>query len=153
MNHSRLAAFKVERRSLAAAVFLGEQLDYTQVRQLSSDPAKAESSAVGFAQWIVTTFETESVALEESASDSLARRNTLTAAIIRSLRHEGISIREVPKADLLRAFGIPPLRTRKELRGIIHTFWPVLPAQRGNGSTQDAAALGLYVQIDRFFQQ
>ena len=153
MNHSRLAAFKVERRWLAAAVFLGEKLDYTQVRQLSSDAARAESSAVGFVQWVVTTFETESVALEQLPSGSLARRSTLTAAIIRSLRSDGISIREVSKADLLQAFGIPPLKTRKELRGIIYTFWPVLPAQRGNGSTQDAAALGLYVQIDRFFQQ
>ena len=65
MNHSRLASFKIERRSLAAAVFVGEQIDYTHVRQLSSDHAKAESSAVGFAQWIVTTFETQAATVDD----------------------------------------------------------------------------------------
>ena len=151
MNHSRLASFKIERRSLAAAVFAGEQIDYTQVRQLSSDHAKAESSAVGFEQWIVETFETQSATVERSSPDSQARRTVLTAAIIRSLRKEGISVWEVHKSELLRAFGAPPLKTRKELREIVRTIWPVLPAQKGNGSTSDAAALGLYVQIQRRF--
>ena len=151
MNHSRLASFKVERRSLAAAVFVGEQLDYTHARQLSSDHSKAESSALGFVQWIVTTFETQSATLEHLPGDIQARRAFLTAAIIRSMRKDGISVWEVPKQELLRAFGSPSLKTRKELREIVRDIWPVLPAQKGNGSTSDAVALGLYVQIQRQF--
>ena len=58
---------------------------------------------------------------------------------------------EVEKPELLRAFGSPPLKTRKELREIVRNIWSVLPAQQENGSTSDAAALGLYEQIQRWF--
>ena len=149
MIETRLAAFKVERRTVAAAVFAGEHLEYAQLRQLASDSRKAESSAVGFAQWITDTLGIEVVALERVNQEPVSQRRTLTEAIVRSLGEEGIAAWRVQKIDLLSAYGIPALKTRQELRAIVHAFWPIVPAASIHGSTLDAAALGLYVQIQR----
>ena len=149
MNKPRLAAFKIERRTLAAAVFVGEHLEYTDLRQLASDTQKSESSAVGFAQWIIEAFTIESIAVEWIGSAVPSRRAFLTRTIEASLHADGIAVWQVQKKDLLSAYGIPPLRTRRELRTIVHNFWPVMPAANIHGSILDAAALGLYVQIRR----
>ena len=149
MNEQRLAAFKIERRTLAAAVFVGERLEYADLRQLASDPQRSESSAIGFVQWIIEAFHVESVAMERTDSGGPSRRGFLTQMIGGSLHADGIAVWQVQKKDLLSAYGIPPLRTRRELRTIVHNFWPVMPAANIHGSTLDAAALGLYVQIRR----
>lgn len=149
MNETRLAAFKVERRIVAAAIFAGEHLEYTHLRQLASDSRKAESSAVGFAQWITDTLRIEVIAVEQVNQEAVSQRRTLTEAIVRSLQADGIVSWRVQKAELLSAYGVPAVRTRQELRGIVHNFWPIVPAARVHGSSLDAAALGLYLQIKR----
>src|ERR1700733_5628075 len=45
---TRVLAIKIDRRTVAGAIFRGTQLEDTHTRQLSSVRAKAESSAVGF---------------------------------------------------------------------------------------------------------
>jgi hypothetical protein len=149
MNETRLAAFKIERRSVSAAVFAGEQLDYTHLRQLASDPRKAESSAVGFAQWIVDALRVEGVAVEQVDSKVTSRRQSLTEAVVSSLRADGVVVWQVLKTELLFSYGVPALKTRTELRAVVDSFWPVVPTTAVHGSALDAAALGLYVQIQR----
>jgi len=56
-GHLTLAAFRVERRSIAAAIFNGTQLDYAHVKQLSSNHEKAENAAAGFVNWILAKLQ------------------------------------------------------------------------------------------------
>ena len=146
-----MLAVRVERRSIAAAVFCGERLEYTQMRHLSSTKEKALSSAVGFVDWLLESFAIESVALEALASAEEIQRRTLTDEITKTLRDHMLLIWQIPKAELFAACGHPALKSRKEVREMITTIWPVLAGTQGQTFIQDAAALGLYVQTERLF--
>jgi hypothetical protein len=148
---AKLLSVRVERRAVAAAVFHGEHLDYTQVRQLSSSREKALSSAVGFVNWLLANFAIESAALEAIPNGDEIQRQVLSDTIQQVLRERMLPIWQIPKAQVFEAFGHPPLRSRKELRAVITTIWPVLAGTKGKGFIQDAAALGLYVQTERLF--
>jgi hypothetical protein len=146
-----LLSVKVERRSIAVAVFNGDQLDFTRVRQLSSVPARAESSAIGFINWIVQNFRIESAAVEVAAISETLRRSVLTDIVIGALRSNSLPVWQLSKRELFEAFGNPPLRSRKQLRCVILSIWPVLTGGNGKNQALDAAALGLMVQTERLF--
>jgi len=144
----KLLSLRIERRTIAAAVFIGTRLDFTQARELSSVPAKAAASTAGFLGWLTQTVPCESAALELETRVEM-RRGALNASAQRFLRDQGVSLWEIPKRDLLARFGLPPPVSRKELREIICSMWPVLDPDRK--SILDATALGLYVQTERLF--
>jgi hypothetical protein len=150
-NGAHLIAIRVERRSIAAAVFFGQQLEYCDLRQLPSDKDKVVGSAVRFFNWIASQFQLDSAAIETIPNGNEIQRQMLTTAVIQVLRERLLPIWEVAKQDLFRAYGHPPLKSRKELRETITDIWPVLSGTNGKTFIQDATALGLYVQIERLF--
>jgi hypothetical protein len=146
----KLAAIKVERRSIAAAVFIGNHLDYTQVRQLSSQHEKAEATAIGFTNWIIHSFSIQSVALELQPPDSDIQRAILYRTVTAAVRASAASIWEISLKELLAAYGHPALKFRNQLRDAVRQMWKA----RGDRLTLlDAVALGLYVQTERSFLQ
>lgn len=146
-----LLAVRVERRSLAAAIYHGEHMEYSQVRQLTSDKDKVVASALRFITWIANQFPLDSAAVETIPNGNQIQRKTLTEAIIRLLRDRLLPIWEIDKKDLFFAFGNPPLVSRKELREVVTGIWPILAGAKIKTFVQDAAALGLYVQVERLF--
>src|SRR5271157_4743921 len=62
-----LLAVKVERRSVAVALFIGAQLDYAQIHHLPSSNDKVGTSALGFINSMVSHLKVESAALERLA--------------------------------------------------------------------------------------
>jgi hypothetical protein len=148
---NRLVAIRVDRRSVTVAIFAGDHLEYAQTRQLSSAPEKALSSAVGFVSRILGKFSCPSAAIEVASTRHEIQRVLLQRAITRYLSEQATSIWEVSRTELLQAFGHPMLRCRQELREIISGVYPVLEEEPGRPWTQDAAALGLYVQTERLF--
>jgi hypothetical protein len=151
MNESTLAAIKVERRSLAVAVFVGERLDYVEVRQLASGHEQAEASAVGFVNWIVSAFDIGSAALEQFRTPSMIRRAVIGRIVLEALRRSGVPLWQINKHALFDAFGIPAPKTRRELREVTMSIWPILKSRSAEAAILDAVALGLYVQTDRQF--
>lgn len=148
----RLLAIKVERRSIAVAVFIASTLDFHDVRQLSSQADKAEASAIGFLNWVISNFDIQSAALERMTTGSEIRRAGLNRAILDMLRTSAIPVWEVNKRDLLEAYGYPPLRSRVELRQAVRTIlWSMFNSDTPNCQEIDAAALGLHVQTERLF--
>jgi hypothetical protein len=150
-HSSHIAAVRVERRAIAVAIFNGEQLSYTQVRQLSSARDKALASAVGFMNWITDQFHLDSATIESIPSGDKIQRQALNQTVIGVLRERLLPIWEVGKRDLFEAYGYPALKSRKELRQIVTDIWPVLTGSNGQSFIQDAAAIGLHVQIERWF--
>src|SRR5262249_51092788 len=141
---------RIERRTVAAAIFHGEQLEFTDSRQLSSDNGRALASSVAFVRWLIHRFPVESVAIEPVPAGESQRR-ILHDGISEALRNEALPIWEVPQAALLEGYGHPAPRSRAALRQIAVSIWPVLAGTHAKMFIQDAAVLGLHVQIERLF--
>src|SRR5579884_1134438 len=150
-NGTSLVSIRVERRTIALAVFDGDHLEHTDARQLSSAHDKAVASAVGFVMWTLERFPVESAAFEVIPTPHEYHRAVLHNAIAKSVRGRMLPIWEIPRAELYRAYGHPPLKSRTELRGIATAIWPVLSGTRSRLFIQDAAVLGLHVQTERLF--
>ena len=148
---SRLIAVRVERRSVAVAVFFGDHLEYADVRHLSSTKDKALESAIAFTEWIADQFPVDSAALELIPNGNEIQRRIISTAIIESLRARLMPIWEIGKSDLFQAFGHPPLKSRKELRAVVGDILPSLENVKSKILIKDAVALGLHVQTERSF--
>jgi hypothetical protein len=146
-----LISIRIERRAVAAAIFHGDQLEYTDSRQLSSTRDKALASTVGFINWMLSRFAVESAALESIPKGQEFQRRTLHDAICRSLRERFLPIWEVPKIVLLESCGQPLLKSRSQLRSVATSIWPILAGAHAKVFVQDAAIVGLHVQIERLF--
>jgi hypothetical protein len=148
----RSISIKVERRSVAAAVFIGLHLEHTDVRHLSSQAKRAEASAIGFITRIASGFNVESAAIESPPPENGIRRTVLSSAIINACIHSlAIPLWQLPKKQLFEAFGYPALRSRKQLREVILSMWPVLNDTPRLDQALDAVALGALVQVERLF--
>ncbi len=151
-NHnSRLIAIRVERRAVAAAIFHGDHLEYTDARQLSSAHDRALVSAVGFINWMLEHFPADSATLEAIPNGHEFQRQILHNAICEALRERMLPIWEVAKRDILEGCGHPPLKSRKDLREVATAIWPILAGTHAKVFIQDAAILGLHVQTERLF--
>jgi hypothetical protein len=147
----RLIAIRIERRTIAIAILNANHLEFTDVRHLSSSADQALGSAASFVTRAVDRFGVKSAALELIPNGREVQRLVLHQVITRALADRAMSITETSKNDLFRAFSRPPLRSRTELRRVMSAIWPVLDHDSGRPFTQDAAALGLYVQTERLF--
>jgi hypothetical protein len=146
-----LMSIRIERRAVAAAIFHGDQLEYTDSRQLSSTRDKAIASTIGFVNWMLARFPVESAALESIPNGHEFQRHMLHDAICRTLRERMLPIWEIPKLVLLEGCGQPPLKSRAQLRDVATSIWPVLAGTHAKVFIQDAAIVGLHVQIERLF--
>lgn len=148
---SNLLALRIERRCVAAAIFLGDHLDYTDIRHLSSAKDKALGSAVRFVNWLFDNFKIDSAAVETIPSAKEIQRRTLSDLIETTLQDRLLSIYRIPKSAIFEAFGQPRLRSRRELREVTTGIWPILEGTGGKLFIRDAAALGLHIQTERLF--
>src|SRR5689334_16452501 len=146
---SKLAALRIERRSISIAVLEDERLDYADNRELPSILPRAIESACVYVDWILRNFTLYGIALEKNGLDPTTWKAKITVDIRALLKEAGVPIFEVEKNALLSAFAQPSLRYRTELRKVISTIWPILAIKDQNNGCLDAAALGLYVQVER----
>ena len=152
-NRHRLLVFFLQRRSIAVAIFIGDHVDYTQIKQLSSTHEKAIVSAMYFARWLLETFKVQSAAIEVVPAGNDIQRGMVTSAVRDCFRSEGTPVWEIPKSQLFNSFGFPPLRSRREVREVVSNIWPILKTGRADDIVRDALALGLHVQIESRFNQ
>jgi hypothetical protein len=144
-------AIRVERRSIGVALFIGEKLDYTASRELSSVREKALESALVFVEKLIHQFELESAAIETVINGGDIQRRVLSDAITTLFREQMLPVWEIDKHRLFEAYASPALSTRKDLRKAICAIWPGLAGTHFRIFIQDAVALGLYVQVERLF--
>jgi len=153
-NHvpqASLISIRVERRAVAAAIFNGDHLEYTDARQLSSARDKALASTIGFINWMLERFPVDSAALEAIPNGHEFQRRILHETVCQTLRDRMLPIWEIPKVVLLEGCGYPPLKSRTQLRDVATSIWPILAGTHGKLFIQDAAMVGLHVQTERLF--
>jgi len=149
MNY-HLASIVTGHRLVAMAVFKGLSLDFCRVRHLSDSPDAAERAAIGFVKLVIDKFGVTAAAIETPRVER--GRPTLHAAlIIQTLRRDAISLWQVETQNLLIAYGMPALQTRKILREIAKSIWPAFDSNPHADALRDAALVGLYVQSERLF--
>jgi hypothetical protein len=146
-----LVAIRVERRTVAAAIFHRDHLEYTDSRQLSSDRDRALASSIGFVQWILARFPVEAATLESIVNGHEFQRKALHDGICEGLRDRILPLWEIPKTALLEGYGYPALKSRRQLREVATGIWPILEGTHAKVFIQDAAVLGLHVQTERHF--
>lgn len=147
----RLIAVRIERRGVAAAILDGDHLEYAASRTLSSQFQKAVASAESFLARLLSKFSVRRGALEAVDGDS--QRSVLQRSVTSLLEQHGLSAFTVSREDLFQAFSQPPARSWKDVRRSAVQIWPPLAQEPGTPFVQDAAALGLYAQIQRLFNE
>jgi hypothetical protein len=148
MLNTKLAAVHIERRTVAIAIFAGTQLEYVQIRHLSSDQSIAEKTLVEFVRRMLAQFEIDRVPLQALPPNATARTRVLHSALTSSLREAAVSIWDVPESAIMNGFGVPPLTSRNQLHQCISQIWPWLKSLKNGRAVLGAAALGLYFQTE-----
>jgi hypothetical protein len=144
---SKLAAFKIFRRSATAAIFSNRGLEFIDIKHLSNDPIKATAAINRFVAWIVESFRPELAAIGTDEEDNKPRTTMLTGVVETLLRDKGIPIWKVTDKELFDSFATPALNQKHELRQIARSLWPQVA--REQLPALDAALIGLYVQTER----
>lgn len=147
MNLNSIAAVCITRRVVALAVFSGTHLEYVRSRQLSSSYQQAERTVAASLNWVVSQFDISLLCVVDSLADVRASR--LEAFAAETARALGIPVWRVKTASLLEAFSVPPLSSKQQLRAVAGEIWPVISGSVLNRQVRDAAAAGLYVQVER----
>lgn len=145
----RLMAIRIERRVVAMALFAGTHLEGWRVRQLSSDPKLAESTATGFIRDVLDEHKCPGMAVEAVPGDVV--RADLHRAVVQECRAMGIAVWEVSKKSVIDALAHPAPKSRDEVRKLMLGIWPLPRLKQAQMCALDAFALGLYVQTERIF--
>jgi len=148
MPNTKLAAVHIERRSVAIAIFAGTQLEYVQIRHLSSDQSVAEKTLIEFVSRILAQFEIDRVPLQALPPNATVRTRALHSVLTSSLREAAVSIWNVPESAIMNGFGVPPLTSRGQLHQSISQIWPWLKNLKNGRAVLGAAAIGLYFQTE-----
>jgi hypothetical protein len=147
----QLLAIRVERRTIAVAVFDGIRLEGRRVLQLSSNPDRAESSAIGFIRRLLAEVDCTSAAIEPPPRDQDVLRAAIHRSLVSEIKSRGISLWEISAQTLFGAFGHPALKNRPELRQVMLSIWPLSGLKATHWCALDAFAIGLFVQTERLF--
>jgi len=150
----RLAAIRVERRAVAIVIMHADNPEWLRVRQLSSVHDRAMTSAAYFISKTMDSFPITSAAME-TIPDGYGHeyhRGQLSELVVSLLRDRAVSITQLRKQEVFEAFGYPPKRSRKEVRGLIERIYPFESfSGYGGPLLKDALALGLHIQTERLF--
>jgi hypothetical protein len=149
MMNNKFVAFSIGRRSIAAAIFSGTKLEFWQTRSFQASTERANNTVTAFLNWIVVAFEIESAGLEDVPPELQTRMAALSGLAESLLRKHGIPVLKACEAELLSAYGEPPLRSRVELRRRAVVMFPELNSPAAQKELLDASILGLYIQTER----
>lgn len=147
----RLLSVRVERRTVAVALFAGTHLEGRRVLQLSSDPELAEASSAAFIRTMIAETDCTAVAIEPAPGGEDSLRAILHHTVVSVITSLGLSLWEISKKTLLNAFGYPPLKNRPDLRRVMLSIWPTPGIKTAHLCALDAFAVGLFVQTERLF--
>lgn len=143
-----LAAVKVERRTVAIAIFRDHTLRYAEALSLSSNPKIAAASAIDFLLRTIHRFDIRKIAFEDAHTAEEARSAELLQQVEAALGSVGFGTMRVKKQTLFTSYSVEPLSSRRELHLIVGEFWPQLNTGDFPGAVLDAAALGLYADTE-----
>jgi len=149
MSHSTLAAVRVTRKAASVAIFNRMHLEYARLRHLPTQAAKARETLHAFLGWATAQFNVEMIAVEKPDRTDAARVEELMRTVEEHASGAAIPIWHAGKMQVIESYAEPAPKTRTELREIAARIWPMLATKDSNPLDLEAAALGLYVQVEK----
>lgn len=147
MNHPFLT-LRISRRAIGAAQLTNDALTLADGRHLTS---RSDRAVVAVANWLEKLLNVTKPACLVVDSPPRTAGGT-TDRIMKSLETaaagRGIPVLPVVKPELLSAYGLQSLRSRRELRELARSYWPELAHLTGKVEPYvvDAAAAALYAE-------
>jgi len=149
--NSKLAAFAIGRRSIAIALFSGQEMECFEVRSIPNDEEKAKAAAAAFVRRTLEHLHFPTAAVQGGKLDT-SRKEHFRNVICETLREQGVPVLETSEAQLFDAFRNPPIVRRGDFRKIASFIFPQLLNSRSNHPLSDAVGLGLYLQTERILK-
>lgn len=146
---SKLLAIKIRRRLVSTAIFAGQRLEHLECLHLCDEPEDVIDSVARFLARTFAKFRPGSAAIGIGPASHGQRVKTLVGLTEQMLRSEIVSIWKIDDKVLLESFALPKLKSKRQLKDIIESFWPQLEPQQLVAF--EAAALGFYVETERLF--
>ncbi|HXS95068.1 MAG TPA: hypothetical protein VN736_10715 [Candidatus Limnocylindrales bacterium] len=148
----RILAIRLERRTITAVVFLGQQLEYPPLlRHLRKTSREAVASTAGFVSRILDQCDIAVAALERPPENTEVQRHALAEVVGHVLSEEAITSWQVDRQQLITDFAHPSPRSRTEVRAIISRMWPDVGDSFSAPLVKDALALGLMCHTESLF--
>ena len=121
-----LLALRVSRRAIAAVSLDDETLGFADARHLTSRRGKAVDAAIRYVSRLLDQAAPSAVVIDAPAKGGSATMS-VAEAIADLLTRRSIVHTSLPTADILLAYGMPALRSRRELRAVAAALWAQLP--------------------------
>jgi hypothetical protein len=144
-----LAAVRLTRKAVSIAIFNQTRLEYARLRHLPTATAKACETLQAFLTWIISQFAIGMIAVEQAERFDQKRIRDLLLVLEQHASDTAIPVWHASKQQVIGSYAEPAPRTRIELREIAGRIWPMLSIKGNHPLDLEAAALGLYVQVER----
>ncbi|HLJ27904.1 MAG TPA: hypothetical protein VKY85_14435 [Candidatus Angelobacter sp.] len=141
--------FSIGRRYIAAAIFSGQKLEFSEVRSFQANTERAKNTVTAFINHIIQQFNIGSAGLEDIPESLQTRMAVLSRLSEQVLRDTGIPVAKATETELFDAYGEPPLRSRAALREVALAMFPQLKTESTQKERLDAAILGLHLQTEK----
>lgn len=149
MSPNRLAAVRLTRKAVSIAIFNQTHLEYSRLRHLPTPTGKACETLLAFLAWIISQFAVGMIAVEQAERSDQKRLRDLLAALEEHASAATVPVWHASKLQVIASYAEPAPRTRIEMREIAGRIWPMLAIKGSHPLDLEAAALGLYVQVER----
>jgi hypothetical protein len=144
---TRILAIRLSRRAIASAALHEDAIAWQDGHHLTSKRDRACTAALRNVMRAVEQTQPQ-VVFVYAPTTSGGTTATVDHAIEQALADKQIGVQHVTTAELLTAFGRPPLRTSRELRTIIQELWTSLSEipSRTQPYIVSAVAVALYAE-------
>ena len=142
-------SFRISRRGLGVAAISGEEVLFTDTRHLAAVSGQAVDAAARYGLGLVERFKPRLIAVyAPTTADGVTR--AVTNRLKDTLRPVVGDVLIVEKRSLLGAFGINPLKDRRQLQSTVLDIWPKYEEQTSGLRTYiaDAFAAALFIETE-----
>ena len=137
---------RINRRAVGAVILDNESLTFIDGRHLTSRSDRTVDAAIRFVEYVLAITKPVLLVLDAPRSKADSTTTRITNALADVITGTGLELLPVSKSEILAAYGIRGVRSRRELRELIRQYWPELTAMRRKVEpyVTDAAAAALY---------
>jgi hypothetical protein len=116
-------------------------------RHLTSSRDRAVPAAVRYVGRLLEQFRVSTIVCDAPLAETTVSKQVLDA-VLELASSRGFHPWVVTRADVVAAYGVPPIPTRGQVREVVHGFWPELArmTSRVRPYAADAAAAALYAE-------